>query len=281
MRQTGDASGASLLCIRCGYCLRGLVPSGVCPECALPIADSLAHRRLGLSSPSYLATLRTGAMLAIVAMAGLVISGFLRWPAPARFVAFGTQPAFVWLDVAAGALLIGGTWMLTIDDPGLHPKDQARPNKRAMRGAAIGLLVLAVASALASVNLLPALPRAGGSPATVSIFAMILPVIRALVELAAWLTLATGLVNYSRWLAVRVPDPKLLGAAHTMAWLLPCAFIIAFAASPIFGSAMRLLPLSLMTMLIGTARGRMRSEQSRAHEARLPAGRNRTPSKQS
>ena len=33
---------ATLLCTRCAYDLRTLDPSGVCPECATPIADSLA-----------------------------------------------------------------------------------------------------------------------------------------------------------------------------------------------------------------------------------------------
>lgn len=37
----------TLLCERCGYVLEGLAPSGNCPECGKPIAESLPERRVG------------------------------------------------------------------------------------------------------------------------------------------------------------------------------------------------------------------------------------------
>jgi len=83
----------------------------------------------------------------------------------------------------------------------------------------------------------------------------------SLFALAAWLILATGLVNYTRWLAVRVPDRRLLAMTQTMSWMLPCAFVLAFAASVIFGSATRLLPLTVMGVLVTSARTRIRPDR--------------------
>lgn len=246
------------LCLRCGYELRGLAMSGLCPECGFAVLESLEHRRLGLSSHEYLASLRTGAALAIGALAVLIAAGFARLHLLALAFAPGTQKYFVGLDGLGTALLIGGVWMLTIDDPGLHEKDQARANKRAMRAAATGLLAIAVAEFLIALRVPLPVGGPGTTPLSMSLFALGVLVISSLGSLACWLILATGLVNYCRWLAVRVPDAMLLRMAGTMSWLLPAAIVIAFAASLFFGSATRLLPLGLMVWLVGAARERIR-----------------------
>ena len=246
------------MCLRCGYELRGLSPVGVCPECGFSIAESLEKRRLGLSSPGYLASLRLGALLAMIALAILIAAGFVRWHLVEFFFAPGTQKYFVFLDIAGAAILMFGVWKLTIDDPGLHIKDQARANKRAMRCAAAGLLLLVIIELLVALRApLPTI-AIGVSPAALSFSAVIMIFAGALWNLACWLTLATGLVNYARWLAVRVPDQRLLGMAKTMGWLLPAAIAGAFAASLFFGSVTRLLPLGLMAWLVGAARERIR-----------------------
>ncbi|MBX3379907.1 MAG: hypothetical protein KF805_07415 [Phycisphaeraceae bacterium] len=250
---------SSALCLRCGYELRGLSPSGLCPECGFSIAESLEKRRLGLSSPAYLASLRLGALLAIIALTIYIAAGFVRWHLVEVFFAPGTQKYFVILDIAGATLLVFGVWKLTIDDPGLHIKDQARANKRAMRCAAAGLLLLVIIELLVALRTpLPTI-AIGVSPAALSLSALIMILAGALWNLACWLMLATGLVNYTRWLAVRVPDQRLLSMAKTMGWLLPAAIAGAFVASLFFGSATRLLPLGLMAWLVGAARERIRT----------------------
>ena len=249
------------MCLRCGYELRGLDASGLCPECGFSIAESLERRRLGLSSPAYLSSLRTGALLTIASLIVFVFSGIARSLLFRSFFAVGTQQHFVSLDILASSLLIAGVWMLTIDDPGLHEKDQARPNKRAMRFAAIGLLVLSFAEFLVAMRV--PIPMPGPRAlTTTSLFAIGIQVGGALWSLACWLILATGLVNYTRWLAVRVPDRRLLAAAQTMSWLLPTALVFAFAASLFFGASARLLPLALMAFFVAAARARIRPDQT-------------------
>ncbi|MBX3387877.1 MAG: hypothetical protein KF691_00330 [Phycisphaeraceae bacterium] len=256
----GESPTSTAMCLRCGYELRGLAPTGVCPECGLSIAESLEKRRLGLSSPGYLASLRLGALVAMVALAIYIAAGFVRWHLIGFLFTPGTQKYFVFLDIAGAALLVFGVWKLTIDDPGLHIKDQARTNKRAMKCAAAGLLLLAIFELLVALRApLPTI-AIGVSPAALSLSAVIMIMAGALWNLACWLTLATGLVNYTRWLAVRVPDHRLLGMAKSMSWLLPVAIAAAFVASLIFGTATRVVPLGLMAWLLGSARERIRSE---------------------
>lgn len=185
-----------------------------------------------------------------------MLSGLARSLLFQSLFAIGSQQSFVGLDIAASALLIAGLWMLTIDDPGLHEKDQARPNKRAMRFAALALLVLSIAETLVALRI----PMPGRTLASTSLFAIAIHMGGALWSLASWLILATGLVNYTRWLAVRVPDRGLLSTSQTMSWLLPASLVLAFAASLFFGAATRILPLALMAILIGAARERIRAD---------------------
>lgn len=256
MDRPGDFSATEhpVICMRCGYELRGLLPSSVCPECAYPIIDSLQRRRLGLSSSSYLALLRSGSLLSALALVIFIIAGLAGWPVLANLFSFGSQASFRLFDLAGAAVLLAGIWMLTIDDPGLHPCDQARPNKRAMRGASIGLVVFNIFVALLWMRIPIAPPRAAGA---MPLLHILLPVGSALIQLALWLTLATGLVNYARWLAVRVPDERLFRMAATLNWLLPCALIGAFIVMPAFGNAGRIVPLGFMVALLLATRERL------------------------
>lgn len=60
---TPDAAGAELLCVTCGYALRGLDHDGMCPECGTPIERSLRGDLLAGAAPAWLATVTRGATL--------------------------------------------------------------------------------------------------------------------------------------------------------------------------------------------------------------------------
>jgi predicted RNA-binding Zn-ribbon protein involved in translation (DUF1610 family) len=63
-------------CIGCGYALRGLPVTGVCPECGTPVARSFRGDRLSAADPEYVRTLLQGATLllgaAVVALLVLI-----------------------------------------------------------------------------------------------------------------------------------------------------------------------------------------------------------------
>ena len=48
-----DALPTDVPCVRCFYNLRGLMPSGACPECGLSIASSLDPSRLVFADPRW------------------------------------------------------------------------------------------------------------------------------------------------------------------------------------------------------------------------------------
>ncbi len=53
--------GRDLSCLQCGYNLRTLQPEGICPECGLPIFQSIRGDRLKYSDPEWVAKLARGA----------------------------------------------------------------------------------------------------------------------------------------------------------------------------------------------------------------------------
>lgn len=247
----------AIFCVRCGYELRGLHIDSVCPECALSIRESLQRRRLGLSSSAYLSSLRTGSLFAIAGLGIFIAAGFASWRILAAMFSIGSQSVFSLFDLGGAVILLVGVWMLTIDDPGLHERDQARANKRAMRAAAIGFIVLDLLLLLGWMRV-PIAPTHNLGPRP--LLAVLLSTGGALVELGLWLILATGLVNYARWLAVRASEQKLFGFAATFNWLLPCTLVIAFVASIVFGGATRLFPLGMMVILLLSIRPCLRAD---------------------
>ncbi|MBS0190720.1 MAG: hypothetical protein U0573_02360 [Phycisphaerales bacterium] len=230
-------------CAECGYELRGLPSEGMCPECGASIAASLARRSLGLAAPHYVRSLRTGTDLTLWALALFGVAGLARtYLGHAQgFAAVG-----IGIDCVAAGLLLAGTWMLTPDDPGLHPQDQARPNKRAMRAGAVGIL----ATALLLFILI--LSRSAGRSHT-SLF----PDFSAIFEVAFWLVWATGMANYTRWIAVRLPDNALYNTGRRTGRALPWTIAVWFMISFLFGAAPRVLPMALLFWLSWRVRDRI------------------------
>lgn len=65
--------GDDVLCLGCGYLLRGLSTNGACPECGLPVARSLSPDRLSDLDDDWLVRVRRGFMLVFTGMCMLVV----------------------------------------------------------------------------------------------------------------------------------------------------------------------------------------------------------------
>lgn len=87
-------------CVRCGYTLSGLKTNSKCPECALPIANSVFADRLEYADERYLKSLVIGARIAQIAPLAML-----------------TMFVCVWVTTPLVAMAVGGmppTWMIVL-----------------------------------------------------------------------------------------------------------------------------------------------------------------------
>ena len=106
-------------CRSCGYNLRTLPTTGICPECTTPVARSLAGHLLRDADPHFLRRLNAGLRISQFSIGGLLLIAFLDrgvW----RFL-FSAAPIFSLIGSAAA---LAGTWLLTTPDPSGLGEDQ-------------------------------------------------------------------------------------------------------------------------------------------------------------
>lgn len=213
-------------CVGCGYNLRGLSTAGQCPECALPVANSLRGRLLRHANPRYVRRLATGAALLACSWLIIVAIGIaprilvpllLRAGTPAAMSATFSTLSMVLsiLEVVARLLAVAGAWLLTSPEPG-----QAGGLRSFIRVAALVSLIASAVSFLAR-------------------FPMSVPLRMALWPLSVFAG-GVGLAGtiaqfpYLRQLALRVPAPSLAWQTRIVVW--PCAVVtvLGFVARAVF-----------------------------------------------
>jgi len=128
--------GCDLACVRCAHNLRGLLPTGACGECGLPVEYSLAGTPLGAADPRWLAQQRWGMATFTLALPWLwlpvawpvawVACWYLTAPDPsgrergeglivsARIVLVVLVAVVVMMIIIVIDLPLAGVWMLTL-----------------------------------------------------------------------------------------------------------------------------------------------------------------------
>lgn len=140
------ATGRGGVCVSCGYDLTGLPDSGVCPECALPVARSRARPTLLRGAdPAWLARTHRGLSLTVAAMRVLLwmivtllgalllalVLGYLGADLDDVFGSTAFVIIYAGARLAATILHIRGTWLLTGDTfDGYAPSLRARAATR-------------------------------------------------------------------------------------------------------------------------------------------------------
>ena len=105
------------ICVRCGYNLKTLRADGKCPECGVPVADSLMGDRLEYSDPVWLAEITAGVRIVHRTICGLV--GYLIisivWEIA---LPLGSGMPTNALAAMTGAICLGvGLWRFTAAEP--------------------------------------------------------------------------------------------------------------------------------------------------------------------
>lgn len=218
-------------CAGCGYSLSGLAQSGVCPECATPIAWSrLGYFRSG--DPGWIANLYVGArslqigMLAasialsvFVAIALFVIAALLL-PRLSQWehsdAAFGAVCITIIPLILATGLLPLGSWLVTTRPPkgsALRLRDRAL-----FRWSTLGIATIVVgAFAISMLEPMPRWSNRGNLDIALALFAGVL----VLVSLSA-----QG--SYIADLALLIPDQRIHRRTRLLRWLTPVLLVPAF-----------------------------------------------------
>ena len=217
---TDELAGTEVICLRCGYNLRGLDPGGVCPECGMPIERSLHSNLLRFSDDRYLATLHRGVFLVLASLAGqhVLLIGTV-------FVAF----ALAWLGLRVHDEVIGvssviatglaittlvGWWMFSAPDPA--GTDRANVARRIVRWTLLAAVALTILFALAASRIF-----FGGLTGTSVGLALTVGIALVLTILV---TIVASML-YVRWLAPRLPNAKADRRAKLLIWLGPVLLI--------------------------------------------------------
>jgi hypothetical protein len=215
-------------CISCQYNLRGLRPTGACPECGAPIYDSVHSFFLRYADPTYVATILKGltlvlngiliyivAFVAMIALSMVFSGGVTAMQVGTRFV-----------TLCISLMILLGYWKYTAPDPtvvGLENPTGARAVCRTATAVYAGVSVISFLAVLAGAA--KAFDLSGSAPGAASVFVLAMLAF-GLLGFLAWLAQVLASLKYTAWVAARVPDPKLQAKAKRYMWLLPLIAIL-------------------------------------------------------
>lgn len=224
---------AGVTCLRCGYTLDGLSPDARCPECNLPVEESLRGRRLINAAPEYRRTLGLGLLLVSLGCAARAVAELVMIFSPLALTGKASSLGLVLMLVRAllDIPILAGAWLITSRDPGVreHEIGSARRPARLYLGFlsvalifTTGAAVFAPAGSLSSFGITPARFGFGGGP----LGAGLIWVVGILLWMIFRLIAIVLLSQYLAQLALKIPDHSLHKFASTCAWLTPTIYVV-------------------------------------------------------
>ncbi len=228
---TRDAKTNSDACINCRWSLVNLDPNGVCPECGVSIADSLAGDSLSNAPAAHLRTIMRGATIAFIGLLLLMLAYTVNACWTIFGDASGNPTAHIaiaiplWLiTLASAACIILGLIGMTRPNPRMHASDR-RSILRKFAVIAATLLGLSIAGVIVITAPVTAFddPNNTHYPARVLFPTMLIP-LASLVGLPA----VAVLLRYTARLAGRLDRPDERKALCVATWavsLFPITFV--------------------------------------------------------
>lgn len=196
--QAASPITVDILCIHCGYNLRGLTSDGRCPECGGAIADSMRGELLRFADVEWLTKLRLGVALklwaitlaVLLAMGSGVLAVVMRSPGTAMGIGLV-------VGLVGSVFSLWGTWCITAPDPRLSLSEQSVTLRKVIRACAVAGLAGGVT-------------QFGGTGvvAASEALSVVLIAVGGIGALAGW-TASYAELFYLRRFVRRVPDPAL------------------------------------------------------------------------
>jgi hypothetical protein len=138
--------GYDLPCVACGYDLRGLDVNGRCPECGVPIAETIGGQLLASADPLWVHRVSLGvtaAYITTLAWLGLVGWGYLARPgAPFDWI-YHSLSGTAQILIHGGDLL--GVWLFTTPEPSPLRTGPVASTRRLLRTFVVAEFALRVA----------------------------------------------------------------------------------------------------------------------------------------
>jgi hypothetical protein len=213
------SSRREVICLKCGYDLRGLSPSGMCPECGTPVERSRRGNLLRYSDEAYVAVLHRGVFLILAAIV-VQVSLYALLLAGVFGLASASTDARAMLDLlaaVAGVALTGvslvhlyGWWLFSAPDPAFIGNDRSTTARQVVRAT---VAVMALLTALNAAVETAELGTAGVPEVVAAVVGVALLLVLAVKFFASML--------YVRWIAPRLPDPRVDQRAKLLLWLGP------------------------------------------------------------
>jgi hypothetical protein len=208
-------------CISCGYDLIGLSINGHCPECATPVERSLRGDLLQYSSDEYRQALLRGVTLIMTGIALSLIS-FVALFAFAAAFGPGASVIFAGLTLIASGVSYFGYYLYSTPDPGQLSTNKGERPRRILRiciaiSLVAGLLQIALGLFGPASIFTPA-----SMPASTAAF---LSIAASIAGVVAWIVQFFAALLYTRWLAPRIPNPRLFKRAKLLMWLGPVLMV--------------------------------------------------------
>lgn len=201
-------------CVKCGYNLRGLAYSGNCPECGTAVQFSLRGILLQFANPEYLNKVLTGHSWVLNAILVSIVLMLVNIVVAVGLKVQGAEVAASGLSIFISIWSFLGYLKLTEPDPmftGTERPDSARQVVRIAAMVSIAANTLAV--------IVGGVALAGGGAGALPI--VMISGALALLGYIAFAVQFFAMMNYTMWLARRVPDQWIVKRATTYRWLLP------------------------------------------------------------
>ncbi len=128
----------TLSCRKCGYDLRGLAAAGRCPECGLPVGESIVVERMDDAPRGWVRTQRLGIWILFTSYALSAVAILSEVFAP--YVESIPKPVFTVLRVLPLVLLAVSVWLLTVQ----RADRRAKKSSLLVRWGFVGVLGLSL-----------------------------------------------------------------------------------------------------------------------------------------